>query len=344
MARTRESFGSHENLAHIWASQSYPRGHSSDRRMSFEGETIYSFGRHFPMAMLFTGRDGLEYSLQNSDGYSTTTAKHKGIMRRAVTHKRGVLDLPTDLMNQMERLASFFGPDLRKWEGDALAGLKSLWGDAVTVAKKRIVESSLKAKRARKNADWYLREVDSTIGELESLRAAWKMPVIKSLDIAALVKETEAARVEAAAKEKERKARLARQHAQARAEIVALPDAWRVHGPAPLFKKVEGGEGKPMSINHWHDLGGHTLLRRSLDGATVETSRGANVPWNEALKLYTFARRVQGKGEPWTPPPDVKCGPYRLTAIDESGNVRIGCHDLLMVEMQALAVREGVAI
>jgi len=41
--------------------------------MFIDGDTIYSYGRHFPIARWYKG-----VVLFNPDGYSNTTAKHKG--------------------------------------------------------------------------------------------------------------------------------------------------------------------------------------------------------------------------------------------------------------------------
>lgn len=73
-------FSSHNEVAHIWASQSQPEGRGGN--IFFEDGVIYSYGRHFPVArfapefgavVLFTDR-----------GYSNSTGKHKTIIRGAI--------------------------------------------------------------------------------------------------------------------------------------------------------------------------------------------------------------------------------------------------------------------
>jgi hypothetical protein len=84
--RVRTVFGTHANLAHVWAQQSYSIGYSADRRMLFDGETIYSYGRHYPMAR-FSGvydADGNHIVLFKKDGRSVSTAKHRSLTRRAL--------------------------------------------------------------------------------------------------------------------------------------------------------------------------------------------------------------------------------------------------------------------
>lgn len=49
--------------------------------MFFEGDTIYSYGYHFPMAIKWNG-----YLLYNDERYSVSTAKHQGYVLGACSH------------------------------------------------------------------------------------------------------------------------------------------------------------------------------------------------------------------------------------------------------------------
>jgi hypothetical protein len=70
--RTRHVY-SHDMVAHLWAHQSQDSARTANGNFFFTGDTIYSYGHHFPIArhvggvVLFTTR-----------GYSVTTAGHKG--------------------------------------------------------------------------------------------------------------------------------------------------------------------------------------------------------------------------------------------------------------------------
>lgn len=94
-----------KQIAHLWANRSRPSGKGS--HFYFEGDTIYSYGAHFPIArhhkgvVLFTGK-----------GYSVSTAKHITITRQAVNHLatftvRDVLANPSgaDVKLYAERIA-----------------------------------------------------------------------------------------------------------------------------------------------------------------------------------------------------------------------------------------------
>lgn len=68
-----------KEVAHLWANQSRERATGS--HFYFEGDTIYSYGSHFPIARHYKG-----VILFTTQGHSVTTAKHKGYVRSACSH------------------------------------------------------------------------------------------------------------------------------------------------------------------------------------------------------------------------------------------------------------------
>ena len=73
-----KNYQSNQKLVHAFATfQSY-EGRANN--MFFKGSTIYSYGEHFPIA---TRVD--EFTFFNLNGYSNTTAKHKSLVRSAIS-------------------------------------------------------------------------------------------------------------------------------------------------------------------------------------------------------------------------------------------------------------------
>lgn len=70
-----------DEVCHVWAQQNQSVGRAGN--IFFEGKSIYSYGRHFEMARFVDS----ETVLITSSRYSVSTAKHLGLVRRAVTHK-----------------------------------------------------------------------------------------------------------------------------------------------------------------------------------------------------------------------------------------------------------------
>ncbi len=60
-------------------------GNNSNRSLFIEGDTIYSYGKHFPLAR--RNADGTFWV--NPDKYSVTTSKHQGMVRGAIARSNG---------------------------------------------------------------------------------------------------------------------------------------------------------------------------------------------------------------------------------------------------------------
>ena len=73
-----------KDLAITFASQDAPRGRAS--ALYFEGRVAYSYGEHFPLAVITAGPgdDKPLAATVNTDTYSSTTGQHKGYIRRAL--------------------------------------------------------------------------------------------------------------------------------------------------------------------------------------------------------------------------------------------------------------------
>lgn len=80
--RLKQVFRNAEEVAHIWAKQSQQTGRSAN--CYFEGDTIYSYGSHFPVARYVHNKPGKRIVLFTTRDYSVTTAKHKGEILHAI--------------------------------------------------------------------------------------------------------------------------------------------------------------------------------------------------------------------------------------------------------------------
>ena len=73
-------------VCHLWANQSQDHARNSGNSVWFSGDTIYSYGSHFPMARIVTNGKGETAVLHNSDSYSVTTSCHQSQVRSASRH------------------------------------------------------------------------------------------------------------------------------------------------------------------------------------------------------------------------------------------------------------------
>lgn len=88
---------------------------------------------------------------------------------------------------------------------------------------------------------------------------------------------------------------------------------------------------------------GTALVRRSSDGERLETSHGADVPWDHAVKAFRFIRLCVERGEGFkTNGRVIRVGHFTVDYITADGDMKAGCHRFAWADMKALAEREGV--
>lgn len=71
-------FTSQSEVAHLWAHQLQDEARYAHGNFYFEGDTIYSYGYHYPCGRIVTNRRGEKAYVLNSSSSSNTTAKHMG--------------------------------------------------------------------------------------------------------------------------------------------------------------------------------------------------------------------------------------------------------------------------
>jgi len=82
--RTKQVFKP-EELAHVWLRQSQNQGRTAGTgNFYFNGDTIYSYGSHFPIARLFDAPNGELVILMTTRSYSMSTSGHIGCVQRAL--------------------------------------------------------------------------------------------------------------------------------------------------------------------------------------------------------------------------------------------------------------------
>jgi hypothetical protein len=82
----KKVFSDISEVAHKWANQLQEDARNSGN-FFFEGDTIYSYGRHFPIAKHIENAQGEKAILFTERTYSVTTSKHVQVVRSAVNHK-----------------------------------------------------------------------------------------------------------------------------------------------------------------------------------------------------------------------------------------------------------------
>lgn len=83
----------HMSVVHAWAHQSGRDNQAKGFAMYYEGDTIYSYGPHFPIAKLITHETHGKAVLFTTNSYGQATAKHKSYTRRGIPHDYPVIEV-----------------------------------------------------------------------------------------------------------------------------------------------------------------------------------------------------------------------------------------------------------
>jgi len=293
-------------LAHLWAHQSRSQGTGSS--LSFSGPVLRSYST--AIGELVQTKDGI-LAVLNATIYSVSTSRHQHYARQAVSH------LPSVEVYGVHQGESEVVPKDAKGRAD-----KRWVREQIKTSLTKAAEWMERAGRARSpDVSRYSESQASYLVRNAETLAQWfkvRMPKVELGDLAARAEEI---RKQEAARRKRLEAKLLKENA-------GKIEAWR---------NGEPGACLPYNI-------GKVFLRRRNPGlpeSMVETSKGAVIPWDDALRLFRFAlaRRKKGwrrNGETFA------VGPYQLDAVNKSGIVA-GCHRIGFDEMERLAKKEGVA-
>jgi hypothetical protein len=284
-----------------------------------EGFSIFSYGRHFEIARwyptrprkgMLPGAVPAMCVLFNSEGYSVSTSKHKKYTRRAIRGSAEVFELPTPL-----------------WPNSADPR------EALKYFEAKALESFEAATRARVYASSHLERAEGYLREAERFAlcfgvAKYHRPAVDELRAKAQ-RQAEAARVAALKATREAHKRRAELREKQRPEF----EAW-----------MNGGS-MPYPPSEWRtNADGAAFIRRSPDGANLETSQGAAVPWEHALRVFRFVKLCRERGEGWQRNGhSIRVGHYTLDSVSPDGSFRAGCHVIQWAQISALAASQGVA-
>lgn len=95
------------------------------------------------------------------------------------------------------------------------------------------------------------------------------------------------------------------------------------------------------SVGFLSDAKGGALLR--IKGDTLETSHGASVPLEHAIRAFRFVKLVRQRGELWTRNgKQIRVGHYQIDAIQPDGSFKAGCHSINWPEIERAAIEAGV--
>lgn len=287
------------NPYHLWAHEAQDWAKNSSGNQSFNGTSAKSYAA--TIAEIVRNNKGKRAFMVSTRSWSVTTAGHQSSMRRAIPSGETVFNVP--------RLGTH--------SSDHLENVRAYWAT--------IAENLGKAKRARKNAEWYQIMAAELATELRAyikffgLKGKEFRPPSDSLAEDALKQSQtfakEDARREAQAL-KELQEREALRRADAAEKIAAWQKGERVYLPI-------------LSV---------AFLRVSpSDPETVETTHGATVPLDHVKRAIPGVLAAVRAGRDWTPKNDIRLGHYTVRGVTAEGTLTVGCHRFERAEVERFA-------
>jgi hypothetical protein len=292
-------------IPHLWAHRTQDDARNKQGNLYFTGDTIYSYGSHFPIARHVVSEEGERAILFTTDTYSVTTSSHCSAVRSAIPSGIPVFHVPNVCHG--------------RYSGSELAADNHA-GNLADYTK-RTEMHVVKSARAKSSytKEWNCEQAVGLRDEAIAYCAFFglsvpNIPEVPELDSDALttIRKREAKR--AAQKAEQTK----RERAEALIRQQELVTQWRVGLYSGCLYDV------PI------------MLR--IDGDEMLTSRGARFPVSHAKRALVFIRKVRESGEAYVRNGHtIHLGPYAIDRIELDGTVKAGCHVVSWEEIERIA-------
>jgi len=296
-------------VAHLWMHQAQDYARSSGRgQFYFQGNTIYSYGTHFPIAKHVENKKGEKAILLTTCGYSSTTSRHICETRQAIPSNVKVFRVPLSVSRYSDKIPHDQAEQWWKSYVDRLAEKLKL----ASSARKRKVEyfDSAKAvvREANEFAEFYnLRQRMAIPDSLEEAIAA-------ANELADKIKRRDAAKIRTMEKK-----RLAAEEVAKQKALVEL-QKWINNEP-----------------NEFHGYSLQNSYFRLNDGE-VQTSRGARFPLKHGERAYRILNKLRSHKKTFQANgKTLHVGHYEVDSMDEGGNIVAGCHMFEWSEIERFA-------
>lgn len=300
MARERKVFDK-STVAHYWANQVQDEARSTDGRLFFENKTIYSYGRHFPIATHY--KDVVLFTL---DTYSNTTAKHISEVRSACSHKNKLY-----CINPENAAKGYHDKNVQYW-----------------ISKIKLIAST-DLPKARK-PEKYMAQIDGLKTELDKYITYFNVKLSKqdskAIEFSNADEFIKSAKEAAALAKKEQE----RKEKQAQAIQIKYKDAWRNSQETEFTKSVTSKQ-RDLLMYAKRD---NTTWLRVVDG-NINTSKNVNIPIDVAERYYKFYNRIVSKGG-CSGNCNYKMLEYDVSAATDKGLI-VGCHNIPVDEIKYIA-------
>jgi len=337
-------FSNWGEVVHVWAQQNQDEGRSSN--CYFEGATIYSYGRHYPLATFVTNKRGQKLVVVNGEGYSKTTCEQIHATVRAVNQYPSIV-LCADSHKAWKTESTFNATAFLSFLEAVNAKYQTVENLACRASSllREAIETHFRRLRDDKRKPATLHKLHANLLEdCKRVRAVLAhLGVNYDREAAGAIKKLSKAFSDTAAAydaHSERVRRLNEKRNAAAAEAAAIrevrlatlrPEAVAMWMRCEAFPDAHPSHGAALRSSP--DI----LLRYNAARDEIETSWGAFFPLADALVAFECVKRVRGKG--WKPSglQSLRLGNYAINEVTPEGNVRAGCHYVKWEAIEACA-------
>lgn len=363
--KIKEVYSTLTSLCHAWASENVPKGRSGCS-MFFENGIIYSYGHHYEAAKIHTNKKGEKLVLVNSKDYSNSTQNHLSEIRSATSHLKNLRVPDVDPLNHddnIQYLSDLITTDLEnifKIKGyhslDSILNLEKSLNQYCNFFGKKVpfkidektidlIKECLKKKDLRRSSMREKRKINEDLKEaklraensviLEKMQndfpaffTQWQNDEITLNDLSQKIDFTV-------------KTKGPFGHEKRNRLYIDL-SGYRI-ATLNKFKEIyiKSVENFKAGIGSKYDIEDHLCLGQirfekeskyaflRVVENTVETSKGADVPLDHAIRLLKMILKNEAKkGE--------RVGHFTLENIDDDPKgdktINIGCHKILLSE------------
>jgi len=287
-----------EQIAHLWAHKTQDSARNSQNNFYFNGDTIYSYGSHFPVARHITNRKGVKAILFTTKTYSNTTASHISCVSGAIP----------------DTIPVFCVSDVMKTPRVSM----------LDEVQERINGNALKASRAKSNKDFHLEAMQSDVEAFKALAEFIGSKRKPTLPDDKWFEDQKTIAKKQAKAQRERRAEQAKREEERR-DKQKLED--RVTFENWLIGKA-----------HHFPYSYRDKAYMRIVGDTIETSQGAIVPVEHVKRVAPLIVKLINTGETYQRNGhSIHIGEYVIESLDSNGNLKIGCHLFKKEELLRIA-------
>lgn len=325
--RVKKVFNSFSEIIHLWAHQSQEEARYGNG--FFDGEIIYSYGRHFPIARIYTDKKGNKTVFFTTQGYSSTTSKHISDTWRACSH------LPRLHMHTVIEHAVTF----REMNHQHRQNISSF----VLYIKSAIRQF----KSARENKKYVLSELSCYVKRLDDYVTFFKLKSKLDADTKKLIAEAKSDKwqKEIDEYEKKRAERLADPKFQEKREKAKkYREEKELRDNAEQIEKWRNFEAYRPYVQkgrryHWSNSSRPDLMRYNAEKERIETSQGVQIPIELAHRFYRYIKIVLERGSCiGAETCQYQIAGYTVQEITHE-HIKVGCHRITQAEIELMATK-----